>query len=662
MMNSGNERTDSMIKYPALTSPVKIGNVTLRNRLIATCGSPHFVQGQETWPTEGFITHYANKAKGGAAVVTCKGASPVLNGDNPHSSMLDIYQGGNQHYFAQMADAVRYYGAMPSILIMPASGIMVHGIDVSDDQWSEYVEGDGSVSVKGKAASYDYIQRCSDDYAKEAKIAKSLGFGMCFMHMAYRLMLPGRFLSPYCNKRTDEFGGSVENRARFAKLICDKIKAECGSDFLVEISCSAHEPELTPGVTLEDTIELARIMQGSADILQLRGTWIDPSQPTYLNPVEVPHWEATSIVTHACREQGICTKITLVGGAYDPNTAEEIIANGDADFIGSARSWITNPDWGVKVMEGRDDDVVPCLRCNKCHQVKENDWLSVCSVNPVFGMEHKIDRMITPPAGKKKIAVIGGGPAGMEAAIVSADRGHDVTLYEQAPELGGQLNIAQVPYMKWTIAKFKEYMIHQVGKKGVRVQLNTRVTPGMLDKENYDAIFVAVGAEAKRPPVPGAEQALTAVDALQDPSLVTGDVVIIGGGEVGVETGLHFAKLGHKVKVLEMRGKLAPEAVPIHFYSLFRQEWEGQPNFSSELNARCTGITDGTVVTYMDESGEERSVTADTVLVAAGMKGRQDEAIRLNGMSSKTFMIGDCARLGSIQTAMRTAFGIANTL
>lgn len=651
-----------MQKYSNLLSPVKVGNVVLRNRMIATCGSPHFIQGQESWPTEGFITHYANKAKGGAAVVTCKGASPVLNGGDPHASMLDIYQGGNQHYFAQMADAVRYYGAIPSILIMPASGIMVNGIDASDDIWSEFVEGDGSVRTKGKAATYDYIQRCSDDYAREAKIAKGLGFGMCFMHMSYRLMLPGRFLSPYTNRRTDEFGGCVENRARFAKLICDKIKAECGQDFLVEISCSGQEPELTPGVTVEDTIELARIMQGSADIIQIRGTWIDPSQPTYLNPVEVPHREVTSRITRACHDQGISTKITLVGGAYDINTAEDIIACGDADFIGSARSWITNPDWGIKAMEGRDDDVVPCLRCNKCHQAKPGDWLSVCSVNPVFGMEHKIDRMVTPPSGKKKIAVIGGGPAGMEAAIVSADRGYDVTLYEQDTKLGGQLNIAEIPYMKWTISRYKDYMIRQIGKKGVRVKLGSKVTPGMLDKENYDAVFVAIGATAKRPPVPGAEQVLTAVDALQNPDQVTGDIVIIGGGEVGVETGLHFARLGHKVKVLELQDKLAPEAVPIHFYSLFRQEWEAQPNFSFELNARCTGIADGRTVIYTDGTGAQKSITADTVLVAAGMAGRQEEAMSLNGMAPKTYYIGDCTRLGSIQTATRAAFGIASSL
>lgn len=651
-----------MQKYSHLLSPIKVGNVMLRNRLIATCGSPHFVQGSESWPTEGFISHYAEKARGGAAVVTCKGASPVLNVTNSHASMLDIYTGANQHYFAQMADAVRFYGAIPSILIMPLSGIMVNGIDVSDDQWCEYVEGDGSVSVKGKAATYDYLQRCSDEYAKEAKLAKSLGFGMCFMHMSYRLMLPGRFLSPYCNKRTDEFGGSVENRVRFPKMICDKIKAECGSDFLVEISCSGHEPELTPGVTIEDTIELARLMQGSADLIQIRGTWIDPSQPTYLNPLEVPHREASRLITHACHEQGISTKITLVGGAYDLNTAEDIIASGDADFIGSARAWITNPDWGIKAMEGRDDDVVPCLRCNKCHQAKPNDWLSVCSVNPVFGLEHKIKRMVTAPVGKKKVAVIGGGPAGMEAAIISADRGYDVTLFEQSDRLGGQLNVAEVPYMKWTITQFKDYLIHQVDKRNIAVKLNTKVVPDMLTDNKFDAVFVALGAEAKHPPIPGAETLMTAIDALRNPDQVKGDVVVIGGGEVGVETGMHFAKLGHNVKVLCRQEKLAPDAVPIHFYSLFRKEWESIPTFSFDLEVTYREIRDRRIVVYLDKDGKVIELHADTIIVAAGMDGRADEALSLNGMAPKTFYIGDCSSGGSIQTAMRTAFGAASAL
>jgi thioredoxin reductase len=537
----------------------------------------------------------------------------------------------------------------------------VAGFDASDDQWSEYVYGDGSVRTKGKMAPRDLLERVSDAYAAEAALGKSLGFEMCFMHMSYRLMFPGRFLSPYCNKRTDEFGGSVENRARFPLMICEKIKAACGQDFLIEISCSGKE-DLPGGVKVEDTIELAMLAQGKVDLLQIRGTSIDPSQPTYLNPLEMPHLETTRKITQALHKAKCTTKVVLVGGAYDLDSCEDAIASGAADFVGSARAWITNPDFGVKAMEGRNDDVVPCLRCNKCHQAKAGDWLSVCSVNPVFGMEHKIDRMVSQPDRKKKIAVIGGGPAGIEAALVSTKRGHTVTLYEKSNRLGGQLNIGGIPYMKWTINKFRDYMVRQVGKSGIRVLFNTEVKPGMLATENYDAVFVALGADPARPPVPGASDVMTAVDALQNLDKVKGDVVIVGGGEVGIETALHLAKNGHKVKVLEMRDALAPECVPIHFRSLFIQEWEGEPNFSFEVNARCTGIRGGKEVVYVDAQGAQKTVKADTVLVAAGMKGRIGEAIALTQESPRTYMIGDCGRLGSIQTALRTAYGIASTL
>jgi NADPH-dependent 2,4-dienoyl-CoA reductase/sulfur reductase-like enzyme len=258
--------------------------------------------------------------------------------------------------------------------------------------------------------------------------------------------------------------------------------------------------------------------------------------------------------------------------------------------------------------------------------------------------------------------VIGGGPAGMEAAIISADRGYKVTLYEQADRLGGQLNVAEVPYMKWTMKKFKDYMIHQVEKKGIDVKLNTKVVPGMLETEKYDAVFVALGAEAKHLAIPGAEALMTAVDALENPEQVRGDVVVIGGGETGVETGMHFAKLGHKVTVLCRQEKLAPDAVPIHFYSLFRKEWESLPNFSYELEVKYREVQNGTTVVYEDKDGQVKQLAAGTIIVAGGMGARSDEAMALNGMADKTFYIGDCNRVGSIQTAMRTAFGAASSL
>jgi 2,4-dienoyl-CoA reductase-like NADH-dependent reductase (Old Yellow Enzyme family)/thioredoxin reductase len=648
------------IKYSHLLSPVKVGNVVLRNRLIATASSPHFIQGPETYPTEGLITHYANKAKGGAAVVVCKGLQPKLASD-PHSQDLDIYQGGNQHYFAQMTEAVHYYGAKASLLILPPMD-MVAGYDASDNVLSEFVAGDGSVPHYGKEAPKELLEKVADAYAEQALIGKGLGFDMCFMHMSYRLMFPGRFLSPISNKRTDKFGGSVENRARFPMMICERIKRLCGANFLIEISCSGKE-DLPGGVTAEDTIKLAKVIEGKVDFLQIRGTSIDPSQPTYLDKRRLPHLDVTARITEAVHAAGTKVNIVLVGGCQDLDALEAAVSQEKADFVGAARGWISDPEFGIKAYEGRNEDIVPCLRCNKCHQSKRNNWSSVCSVNPKWGLEHKIERMITPPTVKKKMAVIGGGPAGMEAALELAKRGHDVTLYEKSDSLGGLLKPGGIPDFKWTINDFKEYLIRQVKKAEIDVCLNAEATPEMLMPKNYEVVVAAIGSDPILPPIPGikGKNVVFATDALLNPSSLDKDVVIIGGGEVGVETGLYLAEKGHHVTLLEMQDTLAPDCVPIHFRSLFEEKWENTKGFTYILKARCTTISEDKA-TYVDADGKAHELKAGSVVIAAGMRPRDEEAMSFYKTASRFYMIGDCDNVGSVQTAMRSAFGIASTI
>ena len=313
------------LKYKELLSPVKINNVVLRNRLIATPSNPHFIQATEKYPTEALITHYANKAKAGAAIVTCKGNNPVKTTD-PHSLSLDIHRGEHQHMFAQVADMVHYYGAKASYLVLPDMNI-VKGYGASDRVLSEFVAGDGSKAEYGKAAPKELLYQMVEAYAEEAKLAKSLGFDMCFMHMAYRLMFPGRFLSPLSNKRTDEFGGSIENRARFPLMICEAIKKACGKDFLVEISISGREDDMFEGgLTVEDQIEFAKLAAGKVDILQIRSGSIDPSQPTYLDPREIPQRDNAAAIRKGIRAAGIDNLyIDVVGGCQDLELCEEII-------------------------------------------------------------------------------------------------------------------------------------------------------------------------------------------------------------------------------------------------------------------------------------------------------------------------------------------------
>lgn len=652
-------------KYKYLLSPIEINGVLFRNRMTATPCNPHFVQGQEDWPTDAVITHYAKKAKNGAAVVCCKGNNPSLNLDlkDCHTQHFNLYNSLNHHYFVQMSDQVHYYGGKAQLLILPPMK-KLSGYDCSTGILSECVAGDGSVARYGQEAPRELLYELVEDYAQEAKLAKNLGFDMCYMHMAYRLMFPSRFLSPLTNKRTDEFGGSLENRARFPLMICDAIKKACGPDFLIELAITGEEASAYEGrSTIEDTVEFARLAQGKVDILQIRGHSIDPSQPTNVDPRVTPTREITAEITRRIREKGINMKITFVGGAHNPEIANEMIKNGECDFVGSARSWICDPEYGKKAYEGRGEDVVPCLRCNKCHIPSPDFWYTGCSVNPTWGLEHKIERMISPVERLKKVAVVGGGIAGMEAAIECAKRGHDVTLYEQAPQLGGVINCMDGMPIKWTLENFKNYMIRQTQKNNVRVHLNTKATSDMLKAENYEEVIVAVGAKPIVPSIPGVEKknVYQITQVKENETNMAEDVVMIGGGEAGAEMAITLADAGHKVTIIEMRDQVAADAAPVHFRSMLAARFENHPNITIITSATVIEILDNTVK-YLNQDGEVLSVIAGSVVLAVGMKADHEMARSFADCGGRVHFIGDCDKAGNVMNSMRAGFAIANNI
>lgn len=645
-------------KYKNLLSPLKIRNHVLKNRMSSANSLPHFLQGPEPYPANSVITHYANRAKSGAAIVTCMGINNFTRGkklpmdfDVSHFPDFDLYDPTCQNYLMQLADAIHYYDSIACMgfFVGPASPY-----PLIDGDSLKFIDPHKDVSEFDE----ETLELITKSYVEQATILKRLGFDMVSIHFAYRGQLPSQFLSPLTNHRTDKFGGSLENRARFPLMILQSIREAVGRDFIIECLLSAEEP--AGGYTLDDTVAFLKMAEDYIDIVQLRAPVVDPAHPTGFNLEEVPFLHYAEYV----KKSGTKVLVATIGGYQDFDICEEAIASGKADIISMARSWISNPNYGQLAYEGNKDDLVPCLRCNKCHGRGKNDpFVSICSVNPIIGLEHMIDKLVIPPTTSKNVAIIGGGPAGMKAAMDLYDRGHKVTLYEATDALGGALKHSDYVDFKWPLKNFKDYLIRQVSKRNITIRLNTKVTSDMMKNKNYDVILTALGAQPVKPSISGIDNdnVVFAIDSFINPDKLGEKVVVIGGGEVGVEAGMNLAKKGHKVTVLEMRDTLAADTTLIHYRSMFQEAWESLESFGYILNARCTGIAKNEV-TYIDVDGNEKSIPVDSIVVSAGMKAKKDEALEFYGISNRFYMIGDCRKAATVQQAMRSAFATASTI
>ena len=381
----------------------------------------------------------------------------------------------------------------------------------------------------------------------------------------------------------------------------------------------------------------------------------DPSHPMGFH-------EETPTLRYAeeLKALGLKTVIEPVGGYQDPKLCDSIIRDGKADLLGMARTWIANDDYVQCLKEDRADDITPCIRCNKCHVISHDlPYRSACSVNPAFGIQATLGTLEAPKTASQKVAVVGGGPAGIEAAVIAAKRGHQVTLFERSDRLGGQLRAASVPDFKWPVKRFADFMVHQAEKNAIDIRLNTEATKESLEAEGFDTVLCALGAEPKTPPIPGLDSAnvVTVIDALTHPDKVTGNVVILGGGETGVEAGIFFGRKGLHVTVLGRNAKVAPDANPIHYRETFDKVWQGVETLTVHTKATVTELRNGAVI--YDHDGETKSVPADTVILALGMRPLTDEALGFYSDKYDFHMIGDCSEVGNIMTSMRSAYSVA---
>jgi 2,4-dienoyl-CoA reductase-like NADH-dependent reductase (Old Yellow Enzyme family)/thioredoxin reductase len=642
-------------QYPLLLSPIKIGGVTFRNRIFAAPTGVHSMQGSEPHPTEAVIDYFANKARGGAACVAASGAGLFpIEGDRTGHATWDVYSAPNLHYLARMADRIHFYGAKASMELGPAGIVGVGNV---------YGASDGIELMDGTIAREmpeHEMDRIADAYAAAADGIRSAGFDVLLLHFGHGLLV-GQFLSPLTNKRKDAYGGSLENRARFPTKIIDRIRERVGRRLLVEVRISGSEV-IPGGIGVEEAIGFARLIEDRIDLIQVSAGIHNPRYMTVVHPCGFLPPMPNVKYAEAVKKAGVKVPVAAIGGIQDLAQAELVLAEGRADVVAVARGWIADPELAEKAYEGRGGDVRPCVKCMRCHDgaVYENRF--ACTVNPRIGLEDALPSMIALPSRRKRVAVIGGGPAGMQAALVASERGHEVVLLEKDDALGGTLRFSEKVEFKRDLRRFKDWLAYQVTKSGIELRLGARATPELIGELGADIVVAAVGAEPIVPRIPGMD-GRNVVMALRSYGMeeeIGEEVVVIGGGQVGCETALHLAKLGRKVAVIEMQGAMAPDASPTHRTELL-YELEDCGRVSLVASARCERI-DRSGVAYRDAGGAERSVRADTVVVAVGMRSREGEAESFRGAAPRFVTVGDCVRPATVEQAIRGAFAAASLI
>ena len=650
-------------KYPNLCSPYTIGKFTFKNRML---GAPMGIGFRDT---EGFMSDrtialYDKIASGGTA--------RVCTIDNPVNRAYGGYGGGFRYDFCDETQSPQFVQSMKKYI----STVHRHGalaftefthmasMALPEPGYENIMAKDriGVVTrtrpdgIEVRGIYGNMIEQVAGEWAHCAGVARDVGFDGCVIHGGHGFLF-GEFLSGLTNTRTDEYGGSLENRARFPLLILKRIRERVGPNFLIELRLSGEE-EIPGGITRDETVEFCKMIDsipGLVDILHISaGIHHNPRYNVRVTAgFYYPPFCNAELAAAVKANVNNCA-VGVVGSINDPDTAERLIEEGKTDFIFMARQLlIADPFFPRKVIDGRPELIQTCLRCHSC---RKDD--GCCAVNPFTHTDFasRVEYLPQKALEPKKVVVIGGGPGGLRAASVAAQRGHNVVLFEKSGKLGGTLAFTDFENHKKDLRLYRDNLIRRTEKAGVDVRLNTEATPELVALEDPYAIIAAVGASPIVPKIEGIDgkNVMQALDVFANLDKVGHKVTVIGGGLVGTELAIHLASSGREVTVIEMRDRVTPElntgtgishSNPATHILIMLEKL----GIKTATGYTCTRILPAGVEAVANKT--KTLFEADTVIHCVGMRPNNELAESFRGLSNQFFVIGDCRSAGTVKEA-----------
>ncbi len=628
--------------------PISIGTMVVKNRFVVPPMVSNYANEDGT-VSEQFIAYHEEKAKGGWGLIIVEDykINPVSGGfiklpglwnDDQIASHKELTERVHK-YGAKIAAQIYHAGRETSAAITGVQPVAPSAIP------------DPVVNEMPKELSVEEIKVLVEEFGDTALRAKQAGFDAVEIHGAHGYLV-NQFMSPFSNKRTDNYGGTILNRARFALEVIANIRSKVGDDFPLIYRMSVNE-YVEGGLTTQDSKVIAMLLEDAGINLIHASNGVYATSETIIPPTAVGHAWSAGISEELKKVVDI--PVIAVGRINDPLIAESVIRSKQADLVSMGRGSLADPHLPNKAKAGQFEDIIRCIGCLQgCIQRNGKQLPIKCLVNPLTG--HESERQITPAAQTKKVMIIGGGIAGMEAAIVAAQRGHSVSIYEKSQKLGGQWALASIPPTKEELGSFTVWQINQLNKLGVTVHLNAELSLDSLQAEKPDAIVLATGAVPFIPKIPGKDlpHVLTANDILQGVVQAGKRAVVIGGGLVGSETAAHLANHGHDVTIIEMADDIFV-GTPSSTKQYLLQDLQHH-NVVIKTNTQVKEIREDSVVVANSNNEIQTLHNIDTVVMAIGSRPVNLSVEKLKETINSVITIGDAQQVRKAMEAIEEGY------